>query len=613
MRDELLPYYERELGYMRRMGAEFAAAYPKVASRLALEPTRCEDPYVERLLEAFSLLSARIHLKLNDDLPEITQSFLNVVYPHFLRPVPSMSIAEFRTDPRATRLTEPLHIPRGSLLNAPPSGGLSCQFRTCFDTTAWPLRVAKAQWRTPDRLEQPLRAQNAVAALSMELECLPGASFQELRPESFRLFLNGESAVVFALHELLSNNCAEVVLRDPQARIVRPPLALPKGALQDIGFDPEHAMLPYPSRSFQGYRLLQEYAAMPEKFLFLDLHYMEALQYLGATERVEIVFLISSFEHSERQHLLEDGVHADTIRLGCSPIVNLFEHTAEPILLDPAHYEFPVVPDTRYRSGYEVFSIEAVSGAGYLDPEVWEYQPAFSFRHGGDRARGRFYQESRRQSINGANGPQEVFLSFVNLTTGNPVAPDPETLTVRCFCTNGDLPSRLPFANEQGDLSLGHASPVSSIVCLRKHTPTFRPALKGAALWKLISHLSLNYLSLVEDGRDALCEMLKLYQSAPGIYLDQQIEGIHSIRSSRHTARVSADQGIAFVRGLRVDMELDEDKFVGGSAYLFASVLERFLSEYVSMNSFVQLAVRTRQRKDFLKQWPPRVGNQILL
>lgn len=613
MRDDLLPYYERELGFMRRMGGEFAAAYPKIASRLALEPTRCEDPHVERMIEAFSLLAARVQLKLDDDFPEITQAFLNVVYPHFLRPIPSMSVAEFRLDPRVSRLTEPLRIPRGSLLHSPPVGGLTCKFRTAYDTTIWPIRVASAQWRTPDRLEVPLRAPQAVAALAIELECLPGASFDELNPETFRFYLNGESALMHTLHELLSNNCTEIVVRDPLARLQRPPLALPTGALQPVGLAPDEAMIPYPRRSFQAYRLLQEYAAFPEKFFFFDLRYMESLRYVGVAQRVEIVFLISSFERADRHQLLEGGVNAGTLRFGCAPIVNLFPHTAEPITVDPGHFEYPIVPDTRQRGGLEVFSVDQMVSAGYGGDEVREYQPFFSFRHGGDDGvGGTYFQATRRQSSGGADQPQDVMISLVDLS-GRPLAREPETLTVRCHCTNGDLPSRLPFGNEQGDLSLDQASPISSVVCLRKFTPTLRPALKGAALWRLVSHLSLNYLSLVEDGREALCEMLKLYQAAPGVHLDQQIQGIQSVRSHRHTARVSSEHGIAFVRGLRVDLELDEEKFVGGSAYLFATVLEHFLAEYVSMNSFAQLSVRTRQRKEILRQWPPRVGNQNLL
>jgi type VI secretion system protein ImpG len=199
----------------------------------------------------------------------------------------------------------------------------------------------------------------------------------------------------------------------------------------------------------------------------------------------------------------------------------------------------------------------------------------------------------------------------VNLS-GGPVKLDLDTLTVRCTCSDGDLPSRIPFGNENGDLDLEGDSAVERIVALRKPTATVRPAVGQDALWRLISHLSLNYLSLVEDGREALQEILRLYHGASP-FLEQQIEGIAGVRSERRFARVVGEHGISFVRGMRVELELDEDKFVGGGVYLFASVLEQFLAQYVSMNSFSQLAVRTHQRKELLREWAPKAGNRILL
>jgi type VI secretion system protein ImpG len=253
-----------------------------------------------------------------------------------------------------------------------------------------------------------------------------------------------------------------------------------------------------------------------------------------------------------------------------------------------------------------------VVSTGQSESAVREYKPFFSFRHAGaEPKKALFYHATRRQAATGADRPTEIFLSLVDIE-GSPVPLDMETLTIRCTCTNADLPSRLPFGGEQGEFTLDAASPVSAIVTLRKPTPTLRPELGGGASWRLISHLSLNYLSLVEDGKEALQEILKLYQPS-GVALDQQIEGIVSIASRRHMARVASEQGISFVRGLRVEMELDEEKFVGAGAYMFAAVLEYFLAQYVSMNSFSQLTVRTRQRKEVMREWAPRAGNRILL
>jgi len=188
-----------------------------------------------------------------------------------------------------------------------------------------------------------------------------------------------------------------------------------------------------------------------------------------------------------------------------------------------------------------------------------------------------------------------------------------DTVTVRLTCTNGDLPSRLPFGNDRGDLELEGAAPVKRIMILKKPTGTIRPPTGGNALWRLISHLSLNYLSLVADGKDALQHILRLYNFTDSAFVQKQIEGITKVDSSRHFARVISEHGISFARGTRVRMELAEEQFVGGGVYLFASVLERFMALYVSLNSFSQLTVATNQRREVLAQWPPRAGQKILI
>jgi hypothetical protein len=188
-----------------------------------------------------------------------------------------------------------------------------------------------------------------------------------------------------------------------------------------------------------------------------------------------------------------------------------------------------------------------------------------------------------------------------------------EALTVRTTCTNRDLPSRLPFGNEQGDFELEGAAPVRRIVALLKPTDTLRPPVGKNSLWRLISQLSLNYMSLVDEGREALQEILRLYNFTGSAHSEKQIEGILKVTSRRHFARVVSEDGVSFARGTRVDMEFDEEQFVGGGVFLFAAVLECFLGLYVSMNSFSQLCAVTRQRKETLKLWPPRAGRKILL
>ena len=613
MRDDLLLYYERELSFLRQMGVEFAAKYPKVASRLVLEPDKCEDPHVERMLEGFAFLAARVHMKIDDEFPEITEALLNILHPHYLRPIPSMTVAEFHMD----SLTPPpdlgIRMNRGSVVNSKPVNGVPCKFRTCYEHTFWPVEVANAEWRTPDRLQSQIRGSDAVAAVNLHLRCAGELTFAKLGVSSLRFYLNGESNLVHTLYELMCNNCSHIIVREasPKSRI--PPVILNADCLRPVGFAEADGVLPYARRSFLGYRLLQEYFCFPQKFFFLDLSGLEQITAAGFGSEIEVIFMILPFERGERRQMLELGVGQKTFRLNCVPLVNLFHQTAEPILLDHTAYEYQVVPDVTRRRATEVFEVTEVTSANPQSGEVVQFEPFYSYRHGVNRAQTQaFWRSSRRQSGYRDDEGTDVFISLVDLSS-RPIRPNLEALTVRTVCTNRDLPARLPFGNESGDFDLEGALPVKRIVALIKPTDALRPPVGKDSMWRLISQLSLNYLSLVEDGREALQEILRLYNFTGSTYSDKQIDGLTALESRRHFARVMSEDGVVFARGTQVQMEFDEEQFVGGGVYLFASVLEYFLGLYVSMNSFSQLRVRTRQRKEVLRQWPPRAGQKILL
>jgi type VI secretion system protein ImpG len=612
VRDGLRYYYERELTFLRQMGAEFAEKHPKIAARLLLEPGASKDPHVERMLESFAFLAARVHLKIDDEFPEITEALLGALYPHYLRPIPSMSVAQFYLDPEQGKLTTGLTIPRGSILYSRPVGDMPCRFQTCYDATLWPFTVSDAQWGTPDRLRPPARARDAAAYLRVELTCLPDISFDKLEIGSLQFHLDGESGLVHTLYELLSNHCIQILLRDPasDSKVTAP--ALEPNLLRPMGFTEDEALLPYPKRSFAGYRLLQEYFAFPEKFLFFELQGFGAPALANFRSKLEIIFLISPFELSERQQKLEVGVTASTIRLGCSPVVNLFPQTAEPILLDHTRSEYPVVPDARRRHATEVFSIDDVVITNPQSHEVQHVEPLYSCRHRTEGKNQVFWHATRRPSARKGDEGTDVFLSLVDMSS-RPARPSSDTVTVRCTCSNRDLPFRLPFGNEAGDFEVEGVPSIKRIIALKKPTETIRPPTGGSALWRLISHLSLNYLSLVEEGADALKEILRLYNLSGLPELEKQIDGITKVNSQRRFARVVSENGISFVRGTQVEIEFDEENFVGGGVYLFARVLEHFLGLYASMNSFTQLIATTRQRRKALHAWPPRAGQSILI
>lgn len=613
MRDELLLYYERELAFLRQMGTQFADKYPKVASRLSIEPDKCEDPHVERMIEAFAFLAARVHLKIDDEFPEITEALLSIVYPHLIRPVPSTTIVEFQMKPGEAQIGNGLHIPRGATLTSRPVGGVPCKFRTCYETNILPLSVAAAEWKTPDRLTPPMRAAEAVGALRVELKCWPEVTFDKLNMEPLRFYLNGEDSLMHTLYELLCSRCCQVFLRDPTpGSRVRPVEFLPD-SLCPVGFEDQDAMLPFPRRSFQGYRLLHEYFHCPEKFFFFDFLGLNDALATGFKDRAELVFLIAAFEPAARRQSLELGVSAKTIKLGCSPAVNLFKQTAEPILLTQRRFDYPIEPDIRRPHAIEIFSVDQVLSVrpGVAEPTYFE--PLYSYRQSTVESGGTtFWMASRKLSGIRDDDGSDIYLSLVDLAQ-RPVMPDVDSLTVRLTCTNRDLPSRLPFGLDSGDFELEGGGAIQAVVALRKPTPTIRPPARKGSSWRLISHLSLNYLSLVEEGREALKELLKIYNFTNSTFAQKQIDGLVSLSSRKHFARIISENGMAFARGTRVDIEFDEENYVGGGIYLFASVLERFLGLYASMNSFSQLGVTTRQRKEVVKVWPPRAGQKVLL
>jgi type VI secretion system protein ImpG len=468
--------------------------------------------------------------------------------------------------------------------------------------------VSNACWRAPERLTPPVKALEAASACSIVLTCFPDVEFKKLALNSLRFFLHGEGKDIYALYELLLNNCYRILVRnpdDPKQRTIE----LPLNSLRAMGFREDEAVLPYPRRSFTGYRILQEYFTFPEKFLFVEIGNLDALASELFSTRAEIIFLISRFERADRQQSLELNVTASTFKLGCAPIINLFPVSAEPILMEQIKFEYPVIPDARRRHAMEVFSIDNVRTSSPDRREITQYEPFYSSQHGRTNRDQTFWNATRRPSTRQHDAGTEVFLSLVD-TSGRAAKTGTETLNIRCTCTNRDLAARLPPLSE---FELEGGSAVKRIVSLQKPSAPLRPPVRKGLQWRLISHFSLNYLSLTEEGRGALQEILRLYNFTEEPALERQIAGIISLSSKRHFARVVSEHGISFARGVRVNIEFDEEMFVGSGVFLFASVLEHFLGLYVSLNSFSQLIARTKQRKEVLREWQPRSGQKILL
>lgn len=609
MRDQrLLDYYERELTFLRQLGSEFADSYGAVASRLRMEPNRTEDPHVERLLQGFAFLAARIHLKVDDGSPEISQALLNVVYPHYLRPVPAMGLVQFRLDPERGKLSSGWPIPRHSKLVTPPTkSGVRCRFRTCYDTTLLPLTVASAGWHSPHEVELP-EPTDSFAILRVELQGEPDVTFDELEFSELRFYLDGDPGVVASLYELLCNNCTRVVAWNPADKNGRR-VSLPGSALCPVGFEPDEAMLPATRRSFLPYQMIQEYFAFPRKYHFLDVKGLEGVRSAGVGNTLQLLFFISRFEQPDRHARLQEAVSERTLRLGCTPIVNLFPLESRPIRMTQRQSTYPV----KVTNDAEVFSIEEVFAVAPGATERIPFAPFYAVRHSDQKSEGLFWASSREPSSWEADTMSDVSLAFVDMT-GETVHPEYHSVTVRTLCSNGNLPNELPFGSAKSDFALEEGNaPIQGIHSLVTPTKAVPPHASGQQLWRLISMLSLNYLSLVDHGADAFKDVLRLYDFSNSNSGERHIDGIVGIKSEPMHAPFHGEHGLSFARGRSVSIEFDEDNFTGGSVYLFASVIERFLGLYSSLNSFSRLVATIRQRPGVLRAWPPRSGLKPLL
>ena len=610
MSEELREYYERELSYFRSLGAEFADRYKKIAARLRLGPTESKDPHVERLIQGMALLTARVRRKLDDDFPELAEALFSVVYPHYLRPIPSLAMIQFALDRNQAEIFAGYEVKTGTRLEtlARPLDQPEevCAYRTCYPLRGWPLKVESAALKSRPFTAPRTNLVGVRGIVHLKLKTLaPKANFRDMQMPTLRVYLHGgaQQINVFKLYELIMHHSLGVAIA-PTENSERPAV-LDKSCLQAVGFAPEESLLPHDPRTFAGYRLMTEYFALPEKHLFVDITGLspQVLSQLGDTAELFIYLSRSDAD-------LERYVSADTFRLGVTPVINLFEQPCSPIELTHQQSEYLLLPDVNRKSGMEVYSVNQVEVVGDSLRGV-QHLPFFSFKHAaaGQAAR-TFWHSSWREA---ADGARDVYLSLVDLDF-RPSQAEATTLRAQATCLNRNLPNSLDHP-PRFDLEGGRGV-MAEINCLTQPTPTQRPPLKKRNLWRLVSHLSLNHLSLVEeaDAVHSLREILTLYNFNDRQEMQTLIEAIVKVDSQRVIRRIGQRSG-GFGQGVQIDIEFDESNLAGQGAYLFASVIDRFLALYVSINSFTELVARSRQRagQEDPWKWPKRTGHRILV
>ena len=616
MSKELYPFYERELAVLRQMSRDFATRYPSTAGRLLLEANTSSDPHVERMLEGFALIGARIQHRLDDEFPELTDGMLQQLYPHFMAPVPSIAILQFDHDHTRSTSGGAFRLQRGTMLRTQPVGGLSCRFRTCFDVDLVPLRVAEAQCLVPP-FPQNIQAPSGTAAvIRLRLESLGNLRLSAIPLESLMLFLNSDSQLAPLLYQALLND-AKAISASPVSGGKSPVSFLPgRLPLDPAGLEPNEALFPYPASSPQGLRLLTEFFACPAKFHFVRLGRLREL--LAGCDRVADVYIYLTRTNT----LLEQGIDAGTFRLGCTPVVNLFAKTAEPVTVDRTRSEYTLVPDVAHPQGMEVWSVDSVEGTMGKGDTGNVYNPFYSFRKGvGPSDRKALWHSVRRPSARPDDPGTDVSIRLVDMDFREAISSD-KVLVVKTHCTNRQLPEQLKNLGERIRFDLEAAAPVSRIQVLRAPSLPLRRALRRDAYWRLVSHLNLSHLSLSdpERGAEILREILSLYDptrqasGADGAAINRlTCEGIVGVSSKNVSTRLGGAFAGAIVRGTEVTLELDPEKFSGIGSLLFATVLERFLGLYCSINSFTRLVLKEQRSDTPIKVWPPRIGEVSLL
>ncbi len=628
MDPRLLGYYRHELLHIRDAAAEFAREHPKVAARLALDATaaggECVDPYVERLLEGFAFLAARVHYQQDSEYAHFTQYLLELVYPGYLAPTPSMLIAQLEPDIDDPALATGPEVPRGSAMSSrlQPGERTSCRFTTGQAVRLWPLRIAQARFQS-HVTDVPAAALAGIAspAACLRLRLRVGASLlaNQLELDELVVHLAGDDGIAHRVYEQFFARCHAIAVVDPTRRgALAGVLAI--DCLQPGGFADDEALLPVQDRALSGYRLLKEYAAFPARYLFARVKGLRQLLGKIAAPEFELLFI------SDRSDVtLEKSLDPTNFALHCTPAINLFKKRADRVEINHRDHEFHVISDRARPLDYEVFALTSVAGIDKSGvTQVREFKPLYARYDDAGVDAYAYYSTRRMQRVVSESarlrGPRSGYIGTeVYVTLADPKsAPWPASvvqLAVDTLSTNRDLPLTLSVGSPN-DFFLEENTPVKGVRCLRGPTRPIAPVGDGKAPWRVLSHLSLNYLSLIDSegngGAAALRELLSLYGLDELSPLHKQLEGLVSVRSEASISRVPVKGPIVFGRGTKVALTMDERAFEGTGILVLGAVLDRFIARYASMNSFTQLIVSS-QTRGVIKSWPPRIGSRSVL
>jgi type VI secretion system protein ImpG len=636
MDPRLLNLYEQELRYFRESSIEFSKQFPKIAGRLGINSAEIADPYVERLIEATAFLSARVGLKLNAEYPHFTQNFLEIAFPNYLAPTPSMMIIQFTPDLIDPNLMAGVTIPRGATVKSltPVGQGTYCEFSTAHAVTLWPIEVQSAEYfrYAPDLpLAQHSRSRDIQGGVRLTLSTSGETLFSSLNLNDLVLRFSGQDDVSWKLFECFHANPLAVMLRpvDATGQPIGPIIELPPNAIQPVGFQDNEALLPVSQAGFSGYRLLHEYFAFAPRFQFARITELAKALKAFSCRRIELIVVFSRGDPT-----LEKLVTSESFQLNCVPVVNLFKKRLDRINVSDASPEFHLLPDRTRPQDFEVHQITQVLGYGRPgsneaisgESREQEFRPFFAAFHGNREGFPAYYTARReprllsvRQKTQGNRTSyigSEVFIQLVDPQEA-PYSNQLRQLGVTANCTNRDLPVLLAL-NRTSDFELADGGPAMNIKAVQGPSRPSLPMYGLHSNWHLIDHLSMNYLSIADaDPAQAaahLRESLSLYAKVSDDARMSEINGLKSVHSKSITRRLPLPGPISFGRGLEITLEVDELAFHGGSPFLFGAVIAQWLRRHASANSFVETSLRSYNKsKNERMRWPAVAGHRAIL
>ena len=628
MDPRLLRLYNDELAHLREVGAEFAHEFPKVARRLSMDGLEVADPYVERLLEGFAFMTARTQLKLDAQYPEFIAHLLETLYPNFLAPVPSMMVARVHPDLTNPGLACGLKVPRGSALTSTLARGQNtrCEFRTAHEVCLWPIEITLAQYlvHAPDLpLANLPVARQLRSALRLRLRTPGGVRFDQLPLQALQLHISAPGDAGYRLHELLGSAALGSLLWSVgvPGQSVATQWCNARSSVALAGYSDGQALLPETLRTFSAYRLVQELAALPQRFLFFNVMQLAPRLAHVAAQEVDLVIPFSQAEAG-----LEALIDAASVSLNCTPAINLFPKRLDRIQITPGIHEFHAVPDRARPMDYEVHSIDSLTGYGAAQGGAQEFLPLYAAFHTEAAQHNAYFtvrrtprllsQKQTQQGTRSAYVGSEVFLGLVD-PQGAPYSDELRQIAVSALVTQRDLPNLLP-GTPNGEINDGNLSwaidgvaAVQAVECLRGPTRPLARTAQGDYGWALINHLALNHLALAgEDPQRAaaaLRSVLRLYGPEQDSAWRKQVEGVVALRATPVTRRLPHRGPLAFGLGVQVEVEVDELAYQGGSAFVLGSVLDHYFARQAAINTFTETVLYSTTR-GVLARWPARIG-----